>query len=93
MKTSSINVKVDEKLKSNALEVLNYLGLSLTDAIRIYLNQIVLNNGIPFDVKLHKYNSKTIAAMEEAKLISEGKIKSKTYDSFTEALKELDIDL
>lgn len=70
MKRSSINVKVNEKLKSNAVEVLNYLGLSLTDAIRIYLNQIVLNNGIPFDVKLHKYSNETIAAIERERISS-----------------------
>lgn len=92
MKTSSINVKVDEKLKSNALDVLDSLGLSLTNAIRIYLTQIVLTDGIPFEIKRHKHNEETLSAINEAILISEDKIFSKSYKSFEEALEDLDLD-
>ncbi len=92
MKTSSINVRVDENLKSSVLEVLDNLGLSLTDAIKIYLKQIVMNEGIPFEIRKPKYNSETIAAMEEARLISEGKIEAKRYNSFKEAMIDIDLD-
>lgn len=92
MKTSSINIRVDENLKSGALEVLDALGLSLTDAIKVYLKQIVMNESIPFELKLPKYNAETIAAMEEARLISEGKIKVKTYSSVREMFDELDAE-
>lgn len=92
MKTSSINIRVDEDLKTGALAVLDVLGLSLKDAIKIYLKQIVMHKGIPFEVSLKRYNDETIEAMEEARLISEGKIKAKTYNSAREMFDELEAE-
>lgn len=40
-------------------------GLNLSDAIRLFLRQVVVNNGLPFEVKVP--NATTRAAMEEAR--------------------------
>lgn len=64
MKTVSIHARVEPKLKVSVEHVLKQLGLSMTDAITMYFNQIILNDGIPFDVKIP--NKETRQAMEDA---------------------------
>lgn len=51
-KTAYVNVRVDEAVKDSAEKILNELGLSISTAIDIYLNQIILKDGIPFAVSL-----------------------------------------
>lgn len=89
MRTSSINIRVDEKLKNNAVDILNTLGLSLTDAIRIYLSQIILHDGIPFDVKIQNYNKDTIKAIEN---VNNEKNLSKTFLSINDLMEDLNAD-
>ena len=44
-------VRIDDKIKKEVTPILDDLGLSLSEAINIYLHQIKLNNGIPFNLK------------------------------------------
>ena len=46
------------------------LGLNLSDAVNMFLKQIILHNGIPFEVKYPEFKPEVIEAMEEAKRIS-----------------------
>lgn len=52
MKNKVILVRVNEDLKNNVEKILCDLGISLSYAINIYLEQIEINNGLPFDVIL-----------------------------------------
>ena len=49
---SQIAVRVDDKLKKDATEVFNELGLDMSTAVKLFLKQSVLTRSIPFDVKL-----------------------------------------
>lgn len=51
-KTATLNLRVNPTLKQNAEEVLSKLGVPMSTAIDIYLNQIVLVGGLPFSVTL-----------------------------------------
>ena len=62
-KTGYLTARVDPALKAKADKVLARLGVSTTDLITMLLNQVVLHNGIPFDVRIP--NEETIAAMRE----------------------------
>ena len=53
-KTATLNLRVNPTVKERAEEVLSKLGLSMSAAIEIYLNQIFLTGGIPFAVTLPK---------------------------------------
>jgi len=64
-KSAQIYTRMDPDLKKRALRILNELGISTADAIRIYFQQIVDSNGIPFKVSLP--NAKTRHAMNEAR--------------------------
>ena len=51
-KSSSVYTRVEPKLKEQVEEVLSKLGIPMANAINLFLHQIVLRKGIPFDVTL-----------------------------------------
>ena len=53
-KTATLNLRVNPEVKQKAEEVLKSLGVPMSTAIDIYLNQISLTGGIPFPVSLPK---------------------------------------
>ena len=52
LKSSSVYSRVEPELKEQAEQVLSQLGISMANAINLYLRQIVLQKGIPFALKL-----------------------------------------
>lgn len=44
-------VRINDNIKREVTPILEDLGLSLSEAINIFLHQIKLNNGIPFELK------------------------------------------
>jgi len=53
-KSSSIYTRVDPELKLQVEQVLSRLGIPMANAINLFMHQIVLHRGIPFDVKIPK---------------------------------------
>ena len=51
-KTATLNLRVNSNVKQRAEEVLSKLGVPMSTAIDMFLNQISLTGGIPFEVKL-----------------------------------------
>lgn len=88
MATIPTQIRIDEETKKQAVELLAGLGLTLSDAVNIFLKQILLRGGIPFDVKYPEYKPEVIEAMEEAKRISRDP-NEKRYTNFSEALEDL----
>ncbi len=86
-KTDTLHIRVEPSVKQKAEATLNDLGLSITDAINVFLKQVILNDGIPFEIRKPKYNKDTIQAMEDTK---NGVNLSKTFDNADEMFKELD---
>ena len=80
-KTDTLHIRVEPSVKQRAEETLNELGLSITEAINVFLNQVILNEGIPFEIKKPRLNKETIQAMEDTK---NNKNISKTFDSVDE---------
>ena len=62
--TAIVRARVEPQLKDEAESVLARLGLTMSEAIRMYLSQITMRRGIPFDVEIP--NEETLAAMREA---------------------------
>ena len=52
VKTTSIFTRVEPEIKEQAEMVLNKLGISMSNAVNIFLRQVVLQNGLPFEVKI-----------------------------------------
>ena len=51
MKNSVVRARIDSVLKADAVRVLAACGLEPSDAIRIFLRQVVAHQGIPFDIR------------------------------------------
>lgn len=51
MKNAVVRARIDANLKANAARVLAACGLELSDAIRLYLQQVVAHQGIPFEIR------------------------------------------
>ena len=67
-KNASINVRLYPELKTEAENVFAYHGLSLPDAITVFLNHACLVGGFPFEIKGARWNdSVSLAALEECK--------------------------
>ena len=62
-KTGYITARVEPKLKARAARVLATVGVTTTDAITMFLRQVVLRNGLPFEVRVP--NAETRKAIEE----------------------------
>ena len=45
-------VRVNDDIKKEIMPILNALGMSLSEAINMFLCQIKLNNGLPFEVRI-----------------------------------------
>lgn len=63
-KTSTIQTRVDPVIKNNAQIILKKLNISMSEAISMYLSQITLQNGIPFEIKIP--NEVTAKALKDA---------------------------
>lgn len=91
-KSETLHIRIDPNIKTSAEATLKTLGMSTAEAINIFLHQVVLNGGLPFSVKVPESNPETIAAMQEAKDIAAGRIKTKTYRSVEELMEDLNSD-
>jgi len=86
MRSAQITARTEPRVKTGAEIILRRIGLTMSDAINMLLNQIILQRGLPFEAKIPKET--TIRAMEDA-------IKNKdltTYGSVDEMFEDLGID-
>ncbi len=91
MTTVPTQIRIDAKLKEQAVSLFDSLSLDMSGAVNIFLRQCVLRGGLPFNVELPNYSKKTIAAMKEAQQISKDP-KVQGYSSMEELKKALDED-
>jgi len=65
MKNAVINARIESELKVDVESILKKLGLSATQAINMFYQQIKMHNGIPFEVKIP--NAETQRVIEESR--------------------------
>ena len=83
-KTAVIQARIDPKVKDEAQKVLGQLNISLSEAINIFLTQVSLNRGIPFDVKIpNELTADTLEKSEQGEALNK-------VDSVDMLFKELD---
>lgn len=82
-KTKMIHARIDPKLKKSAERVFTEIGISTTEAIRLFLKQVELYQGLPFPVSIP--NEETVAAMREANCPAA----LKRYGSFRELREQI----
>ena len=89
-KTANINLRIEPDVKAQADAVFSSLGISITDAINVFLHASIMEGGFPFQPKQPRYNRETLMAMQEAKDIMAGKVKAKRYSSLSDLLEDMD---
>jgi len=81
-----VRARIEPSVKDSAALVLDSLGLTTSDIIRIVLTRIARDKALP--VELTRPNARTIAAMEEARAIKAGR--GKRFDSAEEMFSALE---
>lgn len=92
IKDTNFNMRINKQKKTSLEELYANLGMTLAEAVNIFFEKSLMEGGIPFDVKVSKYNKSTVAAINEAKNIISGKVEAKTYGSAKELFDELDAE-
>ncbi len=70
-KTTNIYVRLEPGLKEQAETVLGQLGIPVSNAVNIFLRQVVMQRGLPFDVKLSSVKPIGLASLTESQLNEE----------------------
>jgi DNA-damage-inducible protein J len=61
----TIQFRTDESTKKQSVEIFQQLGITMSDAINMFLRQSILHGGLPFELKIPKYNEVTRAALAD----------------------------
>ena len=83
IKDTNFNMRMLESLYSS-------LGMTLPEAVNIFFENSLLVGGLPFNVRLPRYNRETEDAIQEARDIMSGKVEVKSYSSARELFDKLD---
>lgn len=71
--TAVVRARIDEETKNEAVAVLDELGLTVSDVVRMTLKRVARDKALPFELKVP--NAETRAAMAETEEI----VKSKKF--------------
>ena len=73
-KSEILTLQIDSKLKEQAEALFSSLGLTLEEAVTLFLETSILHGGFPFPIEQTRYNHQTDLALDEARDILSGKI-------------------
>ena len=62
---ATVKAKIEPELKLQSERILKQVGMDMTSAIKVFLKQVVITGGIPFDVRLAP-NRATLAAIADS---------------------------
>jgi DNA-damage-inducible protein J len=88
-KTSSLNIRIDPETKASAEKLYQDFGITITDAVNMFLRQSLMVGGLPFELKYPRPNAETEAAMRECEeMLASGNYKrySTTKEMFADIL-------
>jgi len=83
-KTASLNIRLDPEIKAKADGIFSRFGITVADAVNIFLHKSIMAGGLPFDMTLPQKNADNLAFMHEAGNIISGEDQTKLYSSFSE---------
>jgi DNA-damage-inducible protein J len=83
MNTATIQIRTDPEVKAESRAIFEALGITMSDAVNIFLRQAIREGGFPFEVKLRRPNKTTLAAMEDVEQAIRAGVKgTKDFDAF-----------
>ncbi len=75
-KTAKLNIRIDPKTKEAAEKLFSNFGITITDAVNMFLHLSLLTGGLPFSVRIPQPNANTLAAMQDVENMIDGKTPS-----------------
>ena len=85
----NVTIRMDAELRKEATLLFKDLGLSLNQAVTLFVKQAVREQRIPFAIKRNMPNKTTREAFKEVELMEQGKIPSKSYNSVDELFEDI----
>ncbi|TAL17087.1 type II toxin-antitoxin system RelB/DinJ family antitoxin [bacterium] len=69
--TTMVHVRVDEEVKEKAAEALEAMGLSVSDAVRVFLTRVAIEKALPFEVRVpNALTAKTLEKSERGEEVT-----------------------
>jgi DNA-damage-inducible protein J len=65
-RSAVMNLRIEPEIKAEAEELFGSFGLTVTDAVNVFLRQSLMRGGFPFEIVRCKPNAITLAAIMEA---------------------------
>ena len=87
-RTATMNLRIEPEVKANAEELFGSFGLTVTDAVNVFLRQSLMRGGFPFEIVRYKPNAVTQAAIAEAERLLHDP-NAKTFTSMEELRADL----
>lgn len=86
---TNLNLRIDSQLKKDAESVFSQLGISSSEAVRIFFSQVRNTQSIPFELKTsYELTPSTVKAIKEAEKGLVSKPYNDTNDLMTDLLKD-----
>jgi len=65
--TSMLHIRVEDDIKDQATLTLTAMGLTMSDAVRLFLRRVVVDQAFPLELKVP--NAETLSAIEESRVM------------------------
>lgn len=88
-KTTSMYIRIDPQVKSDVEDIYSRYGMSITDAINVFLYTSRTRGGLPFDLRPSVPNAETLEAIEEVRRMKADPSLGKGYTDIDQMMKEL----
>jgi DNA-damage-inducible protein J len=85
--TTMVHVRVDENVKVQATETLASMGLTISDAVRVFLTRIVADKELPFSIRSPNATSRT-AMTEASELVKSRRARFATADALIDDIEK-----
>ena len=86
MATVDIRLRVSKEMKSDAETIFEQMGITISEAMRIFLSQCINTGGLPFKPHSKIYNKETLESFQQ---IESGEYETYTLEEFEETINKL----
>lgn len=88
-KTANLNIRIDPQTKEAAEKLFSNFGITISDAVNMFLHQSVITGGLPFQVQLPQPNAQTQSAIRAVEDMIDGTTpsSSQSVDDFFKEMK------
>ena len=88
-KVANIYVRVKPEIKERAEQVFDSFGMTISEAVNVFLHKAIMVGGIPFELRPPVPNAETLEAMREVELMEQDPSIGKGYTDVKQMMKEL----